>query len=89
MWRQVREGTDQENSLAPFIVDEWMRTSARTDRHVIFQTMTYTEAEQLRRTTGLAAEAYRGSFYQKDGESDQAFARRQRIAERSNRQQGR
>lgn len=89
VWRQLREGTDQEKSLAAFIVDEWMRTSARTDRHVIFQTMTYTEAEQLRRTTGLAAEAYRGSFYQKDGESDQAFARRQRIAERSNRQQGR
>lgn len=89
VWREAREGSDQEKALAPYIVDEWMRTSARTDRHVVFKTMTYTEAEQLRRTSGLAAEAYQGYFYQKDGESDQAFARRQRIAERSSRQQGR
>lgn len=89
VWREAREGSDQEKPLAPYIVDEWMRTSGHADRHAIFRTMKYTEAEQLRRTTGLAAEAYRGAFYQKDGESDQEFARRQRIAERSNRQQGR
>lgn len=89
VWREAREGSDQEKALVPYIVDEWMRTSEHADRHAIFQTMKYTEAEQLRRTTGLAAEAYRGAFYQKDDESDQEFARRHRIAELSNRQQGR
>lgn len=89
VWREAREGSDQEKVLAPYIVDEWMRTSADADRETVFRAMTYTEAEKLRRTAGLAAEEYRGKFYQKDGESDRAFVRRQRIAERSNRQQGR
>lgn len=89
VWRKTRSGTGQDQALASYIVDELMRTTSDADRQAIFRTMRYHEAEKLRRTEGLAAEAYKGYHYQKDGESDQAFARRRQIAERSTRQHGR
>jgi hypothetical protein len=87
-WRKSLAGSSEDQALAPYIVDELMRTTDQADRQAIFRTMTYGEAERLRRTKGLAADAYAGEFYRKDGESDRAFARRHRMAQRSERTRG-
>lgn len=88
-WREAMLASGEDKALARYIVDELMRTTDDADRQSIFRTMRYDEAEKLRRTDGLAAKTYAGFFYQKDGESDDAFARRQRTAQRSQRNQGR
>lgn len=88
-WREAQSGSDQDKALTLYIVDELMRTTNDADRQSMFQTMSFEEAERLRRTDGLAAKAYAGCFYQKDGESDGAFARRRSIAQRNERNHGR
>ncbi|PIW55398.1 MAG: hypothetical protein COW16_06140 [Sphingomonadales bacterium CG12_big_fil_rev_8_21_14_0_65_65_10] len=89
VWRKARGGTAEDQALASYIVDELMRTTGDADRLTIFRTMRYDEAEELRRTDGLAAEEYRGFHFRKDGESDRDFARRRRNALRNSRQHGR
>lgn len=89
VWREARSGSAEDRTLAPYIVDEWMRTSEHPEREGMFRTMSYDEAESLRRTDGLAAKAYDGYFYRQDGESARQFDRRAMIAKRSERQSGR
>ena len=82
-WRKALSGSDQDKALPPFIVDELMRTTSDADRQSIFQTMSFEEAERLRRTDGLAKKIFVGWIYKKDGESDRGFARRRSIAQQS------
>lgn len=89
VWREARSGSAQDQALAPSIVDEWMRTSEHPEREAMFRTMSYDEAESLRRTDGLAAKAYDGYFYRQDGESARQFDGRAMLAKRSERQSGR
>jgi len=88
-WRKARAGTSKNQALMRYIIDEWMRTTEHADREATFRHMSYSEAEQLRRTEGLASDAYRAQFYRKDGENDRTFANRRSIAQRNDRQRGR
>jgi hypothetical protein len=88
VWRKSLSGSGEDQALACYIVDELIRTTNDADRKSIFRMMRYDEAEKLRRTEGLAAKTYAGFFYQQDGESDRAFARRRSNAQRNGRNQG-
>jgi hypothetical protein len=83
VWREALSGSDQDKALAPYIVDELMRTTSDEDRETIFRTMRYDEAERLRRTEGLAQKSYAGWIYKRDNESPRAFARRQDFTQRN------
>lgn len=82
-WREALSGSDQDKALAPYIVDELMRTTSDADRQSIFQTMRFDEAERLRRTDGLAKRRYAGWVYKKDNETDREFARRKNMVKRN------
>ena len=89
VWREARSGSERDQALAPYIVDELMRTSDPSEREVLFGNMSYDEATMLRRTEGQAATVYRGQFFPKGGKSNRQFPRREMAAKRSDREGGR
>lgn len=89
VWREARSGSERDHALAPYIVDELMRTSDPSEREVLFGNMSYDEATMLRRTEGQAATAYRGQFFRKGDKSNRQLPRREMAAKRSDRESGR
>lgn len=84
-WREALSGSDHDKALAPYIVDELMRTTSAGDRESIFTTMRYDEAERLRRTDGLAKRHYAGWVYKTDNETDREFVQRKNMTQRNQR----